>query len=228
MTDEQKKLPPSETAAARERARERQRRRAAEQRKRELKANDPLFGLPPTLDALPPEPPPPPPPAPQAAPSVDEFVLPPDAELDAEPPADEPVRDKIYTPPAERFPPLYVPPPRPAAPPAPKPAPRPTNSRVYNLLALLFLLATIGVIIVGVIIFRDPYTPLNPLPPFTPLPIIITATFSPVTEPPPPTSAPTATFTPIPVEMLTQNAPAPTATRTLQQGDPALPLPDGA
>lgn len=47
------------------------------------------------------------------------------------------------------------------------------------------------------IITANPNTPLNPFPPFTPLPIVITATFLPPTETPLGTAAPTATFTPL-------------------------------
>ncbi len=69
-----------------------------------------------------------------------------------------------------------------------------------NLLTVLFLLGTIGMIALVVIITQNPYTSLNPFPPFTPLPIVITATFLPPTEAPPGTAAPTPTFTPVPIE----------------------------
>jgi hypothetical protein len=46
----------------------------------------------------------------------------------------------------------------------------------------------------------NPYSPLNPFPPFTPIPLVITATFLPATSTPAPTAAPTATFTPLPLD----------------------------
>jgi hypothetical protein len=69
-----------------------------------------------------------------------------------------------------------------------------------NLLTVVFLLGTVGMIALIVIITQNPYSSLNPFPPFTPLPIVITATFLPPTEAPPGTAAPTATFTPAAVE----------------------------
>jgi hypothetical protein len=69
-----------------------------------------------------------------------------------------------------------------------------------NLLTVVFLLGTIGMIGLIAIITMNPNTPLNPFPPFTPPPIVITATFLPPTNTPPGTVAPTATFTPLPVD----------------------------
>ncbi|MEZ4669167.1 MAG: hypothetical protein R3E39_14765 [Anaerolineae bacterium] len=74
-----------------------------------------------------------------------------------------------------------------------------------NLLALLFLLATLGAVGVFATITANPYSPLNPFPPFTPIPVVITATFLPPTFTPQPTSAPTATFTPLPPDTFTNN-----------------------
>lgn len=71
-----------------------------------------------------------------------------------------------------------------------------------NLVALVFVLATIGVVGLFATITANPYSPLNPFPPFTPIPIVITATFLPPTATPEPTAAPTATFTPLPVEAI--------------------------
>ncbi len=56
-----------------------------------------------------------------------------------------------------------------------------------------------------VIIAQNPYSSLNPFPPFTPLPIVITATFLPPTEAPAGTAAPTATFTPVAIESDSQS-----------------------
>lgn len=71
-----------------------------------------------------------------------------------------------------------------------------------NLLAMLFLLATVGAIAVFAAITINPYSPLNPFPPFTPIPLVITATFLPPTAIPAPTSLPTATFTPLPPDVV--------------------------
>jgi hypothetical protein len=60
-------------------------------------------------------------------------------------------------------------------------------ARIYNLITVLFLIATIGVMIYVGIIFTNPYSALNPLPPNTPIPQIITAT---------PTDTPAGVMTP--------------------------------
>jgi len=91
---------------------------------------------------------------------------------------DEAVRLKV-TPTEERYPPLpptapAVSPPAPAppAPPAiaspPPPAappPRPPAVWAYNLVTALALLGTLGLLVVYAILWIDPYSPLNPLPP---------------------------------------------------------------
>lgn len=97
---------------------------------------------------------------------------------------------------SERFPPLDPAPPEPPPPPPPARSRRPNG--LYNLITVLFLLGTVGLVVYAGMIMADPYTPLNPLPPFTPLPIIISATPLPPTITPTPTPEPTATFTPIP------------------------------
>jgi hypothetical protein len=128
-------------------------------------------------------------------------------------PAVEDMPPRVTTPPAARFPPLIPD----AYAPMPKPAPAPPRKRrnwLYNLLTVLFLLATIGATAYFVLLWRNPYHPLNPLPPYTPLPIIITTTPLPPTETPIPTDtdvptlAPTATFTPIGVEVVLPTAPS--------------------
>lgn len=114
---------------------------------------------------------------------------------------------------------------RPKRRPAPPPPPKRGRGCFYNLLALLFLALTAGAIWLGVTIYNNPYSLLNPLPPPTPLPIVITATFGPPAEPTPapilgplpgeataeatdaPVMEPTATFTPLPADLLTQLAP---------------------
>lgn len=110
----------------------------------------------------------------------------------------------VETPPEERFPPLNPADETPDEAPPPSPR-RPTW--LYNLVAILFALATIGLLAYFSVLWVDPYHPLNPLPPYTPLPIIITATFQPATATPIPSLTPspvvmTPTFTPIPAAAL--------------------------
>ncbi len=97
------------------------------------------------------------------------------------------------------------PPPRKAIPRKPRRDPRP-----YNLVALLMLMLTCGVIGYLVLVWQNPFSALNPLAPPTLLPRIITATYTPTW-----THTPTQTFTPsrtpTPSETFT---PAPTATFT--------------
>ena len=128
-------------------------------------------------------------------------------------PATEPLVEPaphVTTPPAARFPPLEPD----VHAPVPKPAPAPARKRrnwLYNLLTIFFVLATIAAIAYFGLLWRNPYHPLNPLPPFTPLPIIITTTPLPATETLVPTEtepAPTVTFTPIGVEVVLPTAPS--------------------
>ncbi len=66
-------------------------------------------------------------------------------------------------------------------------------------------------LLIGVftLIFVNPQTPLNPFPPFTPIPILITATFLPPTATLEPSPGPTLTFTPLPVEAFATSSPFP-------------------
>lgn len=77
--------------------------------------------------------------------------------------------------------------------PAPTDAKSDASDRSRNLIALFFLLATIAAVVYFVLIWQDPYSPLNPLSPPTPLPQMITATYTPA---PPATEAPTEVPTP--------------------------------
>jgi hypothetical protein len=81
-------------------------------------------------------------------------------------------------------------------------------------LTLLFVAATVGAIGLFVVIVQNPYSSLNPFPPFTPLPIIVTATFLPPTITPEPSPGPTATFTPLPPQSI-----APVVAQFVLEGD---------
>ncbi|MBZ0280231.1 MAG: hypothetical protein K8L97_05790 [Anaerolineae bacterium] len=118
----------------------------------------------------------------------------------------------VIEPPAERFPPLAV------QPDAQKvdtrssaaPAPRRQNTCLLNVITGFFLLATVAAAVVFVLIAINPYSALNPFPPFTPVPILITTTPLPPTATEPPTPAPTGTFTPLPLEaIITPESPFP-------------------
>jgi len=115
------------------------------------------------------------------------------------------VRPLVITPPEERFPPLNLdqraaPPPQPAA------EPPPPSNRRKNLAAIMGL---IGVVVVGIwyaLIWMNPQSALNPLPPVTPF-MVVTAT---------PGGAPAAAqieATPVPVNtpQLSQPEPQPDA-----------------
>lgn len=140
---------------------------------------------------------------------------------------------KVVTPPAERFPPVA--PPRdlpPAVTPvatvkAPhQPKPQTQHSRgsriMANLFSVLVFLVVGGIVAYGVFILQNPYSALNPFPPPTPFPVIITATFL------PPTETTTPTFTPFAVSaaddtMMTEEVQAPAATLDSQFVTPTLP-----
>jgi hypothetical protein len=114
--------------------------------------------------------------------------------------------DSLWRRPGDRFPslpdetpptaPLREPPRR--RPPTPSQRESRSRDRTPNLLALFFFLASCGLIAYFAILWQNPYSPLNPLAPPTPLPLVITATPS-----------PTLTFTPAPTEV-----PSPTRTPT--------------
>lgn len=117
----------------------------------------------------------------------------------------EDVRPLVITPPEERFPPLNL---GQRAAPQPQPAAEPSSpdNRRKNLAAIMGL---IGVVVVGIwyaVIWVNPQSVLNPLPPVTPF-MVVTAT---------PGSAPAAAqieATPIPVNtpQLSQPEPQPDA-----------------
>jgi hypothetical protein len=89
---------------------------------------------------------------------------------------------------------------------------------LLDALSLLFLVAIVLVIVFTALLFRDPFSPLNPLPPNTPIPTVFipTATLTP-TQPQvlPGTWTPTITPTPTATQTLTPtDTPTPTETST--------------
>lgn len=87
------------------------------------------------------------------------------------------VRPLIVTPDAERFPPVKPPRPRPQPEVGRQKTPQrqPRKGRLYNLLTVFFGLAAVIVVGYFVIIWQNPYSPLNFFPPPTPF-IVVTAT----------------------------------------------------
>lgn len=82
-----------------------------------------------------------------------------------------------------------------------KDRPRRRGNWRHNAIALLFLVATIGVFAYYSVLWNDPWSPLNPLPPATPF-VVITATPDPFAAVPPvptvvPTAAPTQASAPL-------------------------------
>ena len=92
------------------------------------------------------------------------------------------VRAPIITPLEERFPPVnphdhrpHVPRPASTADDMPQRDPRQRQRRRYNILSLVALLATVALVLWLALIWRDPQSALNPLPPATPY-VVVTAT----------------------------------------------------
>lgn len=124
----------------------------------------------------------------------------------------------------DRFPMLPEEAPAPTAPLKDPPKPRPPVKRPNsggsdvgrNLIALFFLLASCGVIAYIALIWQNPYSAINPLAPPTPLPLIITATYTPsatFTASPLPSETPTRTPSALPTLAVT-----PTFTPVFIQG----------
>lgn len=91
--------------------------------------------------------------------------------------------------------------------PPPHPARRRGRNRTYNLLTLLFTAGGCGLLAYFIALWQNPYSEINPFAPFTPPPIVITATYTPshtftpsITPTPSrtPTPSPTATPTDLP------------------------------
>jgi hypothetical protein len=103
---------------------------------------------------------------------------------------------------------------------------------LFNILTVVFLLATLCLCGVFFSIFNNPYAAINPFPPNTPIPPTITPTITPLqpdaTWTPAPTDVPTATTTPRPsftleptntlLVLVTPNTPTntPSPTRTVR------------
>lgn len=86
--------------------------------------------------------------------------------------------------------------------------PRPARDRsrdpLYNLLSVIFALGTILLLGIGTFLWTNYNSPLNPLAPPTPLPNVVTATYtSTVTHTPSPTLTPSHTYTPSPIPSIT-------------------------
>ncbi|NWG15021.1 MAG: hypothetical protein HXY41_00155 [Chloroflexi bacterium] len=163
---------------------------------------------------------------PEAEAAPDEPEKPAAPEATDETPADAPVMAAVEPPSVEatpapvhpgRFPPLAFEPEREPERPRRAPAaapPRRANSLLPNLISILFIVATLVVAGWFVLVWNNPYTPLNPFPPYTPLPLIITTTplpAPPTLSPTPAPPTPSLTFTPLPVEAFATAAPFPFA-----------------
>ncbi len=120
--------------------------------------------------------------------------------------------------------------------PAPRTAtlPRRRGFPCRDLIAGLFILATLGLAVYFVYIWQNPYSPLNPLaPPLLP-PLVVSQTpLPPPTETatPRPTARPSATFTPLPLDQIAPVVPTegiagtPDLTATLLAGTPSATPP---
>ncbi|MFQ3567080.1 MAG: hypothetical protein SNJ59_08765 [Aggregatilineales bacterium] len=93
----------------------------------------------------------------------------------------------------------------------PRPARSRGRNRTYNLLTLLFTAGGCGLLAYFAALWQNPYSEINPFAPFTPPPIVITATYT-------PSHTFTPSITPTPSRTPT---PSPTATPT----DPPTPTP---
>ncbi len=79
----------------------------------------------------------------------------------------------------------------------PPPPRKRRRSWPYNLLTFLFIVGGCGLLYVFITLWSDPFSALNPLPPLTPIPIVVSQTPTPSLTPvPSDTPTPTLTFTP--------------------------------
>jgi hypothetical protein len=86
-----------------------------------------------------------------------------------------------------------------------------------NLLTLFFTLGTCGMLGAFIAIWNDPYSAINPLPPLTPVPIVVSQTPTP-SDTPAPSPTPTAT---LPPSATPTPEPSATPTDTPEPGTPA-------
>jgi hypothetical protein len=102
--------------------------------------------------------------------------------------------------------------------------PSPSGYGCADVITAFFILLSVGVISLTVLLIANPYAPINPFPPPTPLALLVLATPEPTLTPsatftpepptlPPPTEPPTATPTETPVPTATET-PTPTITPT--------------
>jgi|GEM_PF-646588 len=126
----------------------------------------------------------------------------------------------------ERFPPLPDEPPlsrratarEPARPTVSMPRAKPRRRWPYNVGTLLFALGTLGLCYAFTTIWMNPFSALNPRPPLTPVPIVVSQTPTPTLTP-----VPSATFTLSPT-FTPSNTPEPSATPT-ETPIPGTPTP---
>jgi hypothetical protein len=142
------------------------------------------------------------------APPDERFAPPGEADERFAPPRPASPLQNVVSGEDERFPPVRPTPRTPVGTERPASVPRGGTGKPparrgcawQNGVALLFVLASIGMVYWGVTLWQNPFHPLNPLPPFTPVPIVVTATPPPTLPPSPTPLPPTATFTPIPLD----------------------------
>lgn len=129
----------------------------------------------------------------------------------------------------------------------------PNRSTLYDVITLLFVILTVGLVAIMVLIINDPQTTLNPFPPPTVPPLVNLPTLTPSATITPtatasgtPTNTPTPTNTAIPPSATASNTPTPTDTptttptqvlaganpqpqsTTIPQGQTLAPLDDGS
>lgn len=79
-----------------------------------------------------------------------------------------------------------------------------SRDRLYNLLAVVFAVGTVLGILSFIYLWNNYNSPINPLAPPTPMPNIVTATYTPtLTYTPSPTLTPSLTYTPSPIPTFT-------------------------
>ncbi len=106
----------------------------------------------------------------------------------------------------------------------------PGGFSIADLLTLLFAVLTVGVLVLYIAILADPFTPLNPFPPATRIPLLVIPTVPPPTDTLTPSdtftpsNTPLHTETPIPTLPPTETAPPDTPTWTFPPTQPGPTL----